>query len=62
MTMTHSTEVTNESQEPCTYGRECWGNVTTHKKNLLSLYTLLSKQRGLLVLCIETVHRVTSRV
>ena len=60
MTMTHSDEVTNGSQihGPADVSA---GVMTPRKKNRLSLYALLSKQGGLLVLCIKTVHRVASR-
>ena len=60
MTMTHSDEVTNGSQKPGPTDVSA-GVIAAQKKNLLSLYALLSKQGGLLVLCIKTVHRVTSR-
>ena len=57
---THSDEVTDGSQKPGSTDVSV-GVIIPHKKNLLSLYALLSRQGGLLVLCIKTVHRVTSR-
>ena len=60
MTMTHSDEVTNESQIPGPADVSA-GVMTPHKKNLLSLNALLSRQGGLLVLvkkkqCAESRH------
>ena len=50
--MTHSDEVTNGSQNPGPTDVSAW-IMTPHKKNLLSLYALPSRQGGLLVLCIK---------
>ena len=52
MTMTHSDEVANGSQKPGPADVSA-GVMTPHKKNLLSLYTLLSKPRRLLVHCVK---------
>ena len=51
LTMTHSDEVTNGSQKPGPTDVSA-GVMTPHNKNLWSLYALLSRQGGLLVLCI----------
>ena len=57
MTMTHSCEDTNVSQKPGPTDMSA-GVMTSHKKNLISLYALLNKQGRLVVLCFETVYRV----
>ena len=52
VTMTHSDEVTNGSQKPGP-SDESAGVMTPHRKNLSSLYALLSRQGRLLVLCMR---------
>ena len=52
MTMTDSNEVTNVSQKPGPADMNA-GVMIPHKKNLISLYALLNRQRGLLVFCLR---------